>query len=986
MNGNLNGASNGRAAAALRGAGLQQSNGSQAKGDVSMNTNGAMADLDLSAFLAQDAEAANRILSEELGESTWINVAETMDRQAAGGNGNDAKKLTAQLNLVVFVGGTGVKVGTQLKARFKESIGEVPRNVALLAVDGAKDSIAMREGRSGSIVTLEWGSERHQLDSVPAANILKYLDQHPAIAERFGKEMLLKMRAYVVDGAAGERPQGALIAVWNALRLMMYVSNALRWLAERTKDLQQVMDGNVVLRVYIVGSVAGGMGAGALLDLAYIIREELKNLGDLGESSSMHAMLLLPGAFYGIEDQRKQANAYATLREINALMLGEASFNSSYPNGRRIDSSLPPFTDVGLYDGVNEHGRTWRSQDEIVALMAETLWLRTSSEVGSQEINHKINDAGVLTDVSPGGYATCATTSGAVVLRFPARTAAVWCALRHAQKMLATLLAPTGAAPVQQEVIVRDLAALRDRFLSNDEGVPHQVRLAAPAALMEMPIEELPGQTRNLFENFMQRRLYDDIFAQMKRRMDEQAIVLFDSLEQQQAALLETGRPQAAQRWLEANRSVLSDLLATISAEQNRMAQMAEQQQAALESASVALERASSGIAAYVPIVGRNQARGAVNVYLDEATALARVRLAQRVEELCADVLYRLANWVQQNQRKLEVVSARMQQTHEWLAAYEVALSRRSSGRSEISLLDGGLVDEFYRSYAGNPQAAAQIALAQSGGLLAWSAQKPEQIGRLLVQTALTGFDKVVQLSVEEVMRLRFPERSSAQWMTIFQALAAGSLNLDRALLKNGGANLARILTIGVPDEGQSIFQDCGHGLVSTHDPERVVVLLTVYGASFDALKSFSQWEAAYRMLRGSRSLHVLPYFQRNGEQATLIFGMGLAFELIQMTGAWCYYRPEDPLADKVRLGQGLESAVRGLAGNAVVQEQVMRRVEAQIAAQGIDATAKRLQAWVERGSVNGDETLKRLRIAVRQYCEAELGVELQAKTERARF
>lgn len=60
-----------------------------------------------------------------------------------------------------------------------------------------------------------------------------------------------------------------------------------------------------------------------------------------------------------------------------------------------------------------------------------------------------------------------------------------------------------------------------------------------------------------------------------------------------------------------------------------------------------------------------------------------------------------------------------------------------------------------------------------------------------------------------------------------------------------------------------------------------------------------------------------------------------------------------------------------------------MRRVEAQIAAQGIDAAAKRMQSWIERSGANGDEVLKRLRLAVRQYCEAELGVELQAKADR---
>ena len=986
MTTNMNGSHNEKPAQSARTAGQSQLNRPQTWEKKIMTTNSVMTGFDVDAILVQDMGVVNRILNEELGESVWVGLSENAGKHTDGRAGGNAKQQTAQLNFLVFVGGTGVKVATQLKARFMESLGEIPRNVMMLSLDGANDPIAVRESRNGSIVALEWGSERHQLDSVPVANILKYLDQHPEIADRFRREMLLKMRAHVVDGAAGQRPEGAVTIVWNTPRVLRLVGNALRRLAERTKDLQQVMDSNVALRVYVVSSIAGGMGAGALVDLAYLLREELQKLGTLGESSSIHAMLLLPGAFYGIEDQRKQANAYATLRELNALMLGEASFNSGYPNGRRIDSALPPFKDVALYDGVNEHGRTWRSQDEIVALMAETLWLLTSSEVGSQEINLKINEAGVLSDVSAGGYSPWATTSGAVVLRFPAKTASVWCAVRHAEKMVDVLLSvpDAGEGGASHGVTVRDLASLRDRFLSNEDGVSHQVRLAAPAALMDMPVNELPSQTRNLFENFMQRRLYDDIFVQMKKRMEEYVEALIDSMERQQAALLETGRPLVALNWLAINRTAVNNLLTAAGAEQSRLGQIAEQQQAVLESASVGLERTGSGIAVYLPVVGRSQARSAVSVYLDAATSLARVRMEQRVEDMCVEVLYRVADWVQQNQRKIEVVTARLHQTREWLSAHERALGRRSSGRSEISLLDGNLVSEFYRNYAGNPRATAQLALGQSRGLLGWAGQKPEQIGKLLVQTALSSFDKIVQLSVEDVMRLRFPDRSSAQWVTMFQALAAGSWNLDRALLRNGGAQLARILTIGVPDESKSIFQGCGHGLVSTHDTERVVVLLTVYGASFDALKAFAQWEAAYRVQSSKRHVHVLPYFLRNVDQTTRAFGLGLAFDLIRMTGAWYYYWPEDLLADKVRLGQGLESALRSLAVNPAIQEQVVRRVETQIAAQGIDAATKRIQGWIERGGTNGDEIFKRLRVAVREYGEAELGVEIQVRPERS--
>jgi hypothetical protein len=104
----------------------------------------------------------------------------------------------------------------------------------------------------------------------------------------------------------------------------------------------------------------------------------------------------------------------------------------------------------------------------------------------------------------------------------------------------------------------------------------------------------------------------------------------------------------------------------------------------------------------------------------------------------------------------------------------------------------------------------------------------------------------------------------------------------------------------------------------------------------------------------------VLPHFLRNSDQTTRIFGLGLAFDLIQITGAWHYYRPEDVLADRVRLGQGLESALRGLAATPSVQTQIVRRVEAQITAQGSAAAAERIQGWIERNRGNSDELLKR--------------------------
>jgi hypothetical protein len=96
------------------------------------------------------------------------------------------------------------------------------------------------------------------------------------------------------------------------------------------------------------------------------------------------------------------------------------------------------------------------------------------------------------------------------------------------------------------------------------------------------------------------------------------------------------------------------------------------------------------------------------------------------------------------------------------------------------------------------------------------------------------------------------------QWIGRLTELAAGAWNLDRALLTSGGADHASFLTIGVPDATESIFANCGHTLVSTHDPERIVALRTVYGASFDTLKPAAAWRRAYEQAHGRTPLHVL--------------------------------------------------------------------------------------------------------------------------------
>lgn len=69
-------------------------------------------------------------------------------------------------------------------------------------------------------------------------------------------------------------------------------------------------------------------------------------------------------------------------------------------------------------------------------------------------------------------------------------------------------------------------------------------------------------------------------------------------------------------------------------------------------------------------------------------------------------------------------------------------------------------------------------------------------------------------------------------WLALMENLAAAAWNPDRALLRRGGADLARYLVLGVPSAANSLFAGAGTTLVSTHDRERIIALRTVYGGS----------------------------------------------------------------------------------------------------------------------------------------------------------
>lgn len=880
--------------------------------------------------------------------------------------------------LLIACGGSGGTIATQFKAILLETFGQMPENVAILYFDSADDPISCREHRTGKVIELERGSESIRLKRVPVAGLKRNQQRNPEILERFGEQLQRIQRPVIDDGAAMERPQGLLAILWNASRIERCLSQALRRLTQRDTNLDHRLSGDSRINVVIAGSTAGGQGSGAMLDLTYMVREKLTELSDLAESSRVVGMFVLPGAFVDVKGPNLLPNTHAFFLELDGMMQGRG-FTARYPGGLSIQSQERPFDYVFVLDGVDEQGKTWPNREEVCTLGARALALLFSTEVGMREINNLVNESGVLSRFSAAGFGTYLATAGQAVIRFPAAQVAERCALRQAQRLIDALLAGAASGANQQNSPAQGphssgLGAgnVREQLINRPNGAPFQARLAAPAGLEQSSPEEIPTQARNLFTNYLQRRIYDEDFGLLQGQAAAVTKRWQQVHSEQVASRLASGRLTAVRDWLQQTADELQQQLTLVTERQERLARSAELAQRSLDGASSAMDRAAESFI----LLRRNQVRTALGIYLAAANEVAQLRLEQRIEQLAGEIIRQGSQWVQQQVRTVETLLARLQQTHAWLAAHEQALAERPGGRSEISLATGpfgaALIEHFFRLYAGTVQADMQMALPPQAELLTWAQWSPEVIGGRLIQSVNHHFAPILQITVEDVLALRWNDRSAQQWITRLQGLAAGAWNLDQALLTSGGVELANFLTIGVPDASRTIFANSGYSLVSTHDPERIVALRTLYGASFDTLKAMPLWKRTYEQIQGRTPLHIWGNFQAGSDHTEQLFALGLIFGSIYSQTSWFYYRSEDRLDEPIRLGQGLENAFAALHSRVDLQAQIQRRVETQMSREGSEKVIQRLENWVEASSnkQSSDELARKLRRVARDYAE----------------
>jgi hypothetical protein len=918
-------------------------------------------------------------------------------------SGDVASQAGARPTLFIGLGGTGQRIGVYLKALLIANHGAIPDWFRLLVLDTADEPLAIRLA-DGRAVSLEPGTEFVNIGHVPVGRIIRHRQKQHAIADRFGDSLMRLPPTVLRHGAKQVRLLGLLALYWHFHEVEEHVQRAIWHLAgretnsrtretnsrtretnsrtretnsrtretnsrtretnSRTRETNSrtVVDTEQGINVSIANSLCGGTGAGTFLDVAFLVRALVEELGDLGDFCQVTGLGVLPGAFRDVNGPNLLPNAVSSLMELNHTMTRN-DFQAAYPNGRVIAPTSAPFNLYYVLDGVDERGRVWPGINAVCRLAARALYLQMGSQVGRKGENDFDNLQEVLGGTD-GGVGTFLGSIGLSVCRFDATAAYDRCASRQAVRLIREgWLRPADEGErLEPEPLMADLAL-------DEEEMSIGVNLALPGHIRRLAPSLQAHETVAFAEGYRATRLESIYRATIETRRRERAVAVAESLRRQVDRLASDptgGVCQAAatlgafQAHLQRGGVELQRQVADLEDQIERLDQEMGEQRAAL------LHAASSGF-----LMRNNRVAAAQRRYLQMATAVYRACLSRDLCDAALQVLDGLARTRGELADGLDRFASRL---HDAARLLESASRPSGDGLpADLELVTPEYVAELYARHAPALGDTAALCLNGNASLLEWIDRPAVELARWIRRGSGQPFEALLQHDVETALREQSDEISpDARRMWLMQQ-ATPSWNLDRSRLEDGGAGLVSVTVLGVPDEHDTVFVEQGGMLVSTQDNQHIIAMRVTVGAPYTALQQFPAWKRTYEQMRGQRPLHILPTFHTSTQAALQAFALGLVFRLVLTQGSWYYYRPADRLDKPERLAQGLQNAVQAFAAQEGLAHEVMERVEQHILVRLTTAQAiERLDAYCEAGEQGGntDDLDRQLRKAARAYAD----------------
>jgi hypothetical protein len=322
--------------------------------------------------------------------------------------------------LVIGLGGTGAIVATHVKKELMESTNTWPlKEVKILVFDtdtnAAKSATVGASGqiRAGGLTTggvqLREGGEFHYVGGFVKPLVEQVArGDHKHIgrwfqADAYLKELSLPDSMYNLNVGAGQFRQFGRLAVFKD----MNDASARKVYNTISDAMSKIKQGNPTLKgleVFIVGSVAGGTGAGMFADVAHLVRKisELPNV-QLQGKVQIRGYLVLPDAFsrsIGVDNLKEmQARAFAAMRE-NRRFTVNFDHERGYPIPYRESGADPVWNgsvkgqlfDLLYYiDGQGGQAATASLKDGVAPSLADAISSAIDGDAGPAFSSYVVN-------------------------------------------------------------------------------------------------------------------------------------------------------------------------------------------------------------------------------------------------------------------------------------------------------------------------------------------------------------------------------------------------------------------------------------------------------------------------------------------------------------------------------------------------------------------------------------------------------------------
>ena len=265
-----------------------------------------------------------------------------------------SQKITVSRNLIIGLGGTGMRAVMQTKARCKQMWGTIPNCVQFLFFDTDK----MSRDFPSPLVKSDLDNDYFRMEVPDPPSIVK---NHPEIKNSIPVRNIKHMGNFN-SGAGQIRSRGRLALVANYQQIKDAVENKFtnitNYALDDRFDLVEAKDVNV----YVITSFAGGTGSGMFVDMNYIIRAVASSINT---QLNMQLIFLLPEIYRGLPTVNFiNVNTYAALLECEYLaqpsnakleIVRESEFILPYMSGlNNIVNKESKFYDIVIpVDGVS---------------------------------------------------------------------------------------------------------------------------------------------------------------------------------------------------------------------------------------------------------------------------------------------------------------------------------------------------------------------------------------------------------------------------------------------------------------------------------------------------------------------------------------------------------------------------------------------------------------------------------------------------------